>query len=103
MEADRITDPNPPLYAELLSRLNENYGVLPLNSEDALAFWITVLQRVVAECEFGTNSDPITDAPQLMVLGVPESPNTLTEVDLLKDDPRNILDETWSPIELRSR
>ena len=94
MEDERRTEPHPPLYAQLLRRLDEEGGVLPLNSEEALAYWVTVLQRHAAECQFGTNSDPVNQGPRLIVLG-------FSEVDLLRDDPRNILDETWAPIELR--
>jgi hypothetical protein len=92
---DRRTNLNPSLYLQIRARLKEQDGVLPLNSEEALAYWVTVLQRHAAECEFGTNSEPLLDAPQLIVLG-------FSKVDFLTDDPRNILDETWSPIELRT-
>lgn len=77
------------------TRLEEEDGVLPLNSEEASAYWVTVLQRHAAECEFDTNSSPLGEVPKLVVLG-------FSEVDFLSDDPRNILDETWSPIEMRA-
>jgi hypothetical protein len=67
MKPERYTNPSPQLYAELVDRLNENGGILGLNSEDALAFWVTVLQRVAAEVEFGTNSNSIAEAPKLMI------------------------------------
>ncbi len=102
MEPERHTNPNPPLYFHLLALLEENGGALSLNSEEALAYWITVLQRHASESEFGTNSDPITEAPKLMVGDVSETPEVLMEVDLLKYDPRNLLDESWSPIELHA-
>jgi hypothetical protein len=38
-----------------------------------------------------------------MVLGKTEEGDELKEVDLLKDDPRGILDEILSPIELKAR
>src|SRR5271165_5356333 len=98
MEPHRRTNPDPALYLHLLRRLQENVGVLALNSEEALAYWITVLQRHAAESEFGTNSDPIEEAPKLMVGRMSEKQRFLREIDLLKDDPRKIMDETWSPI-----
>jgi len=73
---------------------------MSLSSEEALAYWVTVLQRSAAEEEFGTNSDPVAEAPRLMALGKEGSEQVFTEVLLLKDDPRKILDETWSPLEL---
>lgn len=99
MSAERRTNPNPPLYRHLLKRLQENGGVLLLNSEEALAYWITVLQRHAAECEFGTNSDPVAEAPRLTVGG---RRKVFTDVDLLRDNPRHLLEENWSPIELRA-
>jgi hypothetical protein len=90
----------PRLYSEFLARLKENGGSLTINSEEALSYWISVLQRVVAEAEFGTNSDPLQEAPKLMVRGMDGDDELFTEVILTEDDPGNILDETWSPIEL---
>jgi|SRR5271170_1430779 len=103
MTDSRRTNPNPALYTHFVALLELEDGVLSLNSEEALAFWITVLQRFAAEVEFGTNSDPIEEAPRFMVLGKSGDNELFTEVDLLKDDPRSILDETWSPIELKAR
>jgi hypothetical protein len=97
MKLKRLTNPNPPLYRHLQKRLHENGGVLPLNSEEVLAYWITVLQRTAAEFEFGTNSDPIEEAPKLMVVGRGKH---LRKLDCLKDDPRKIMDESRPPIEL---
>lgn len=102
MEAYK-TNPAPPLYGEFLARLKENGGHLALNSEEALAYWVVVLQRVVAEAEFGTNSEPLEDAPKLMVLGMDDNHEVFTEVVLTEHDPQNILNESWSPIELWAR
>lgn len=95
---DRRTSVHQPLYIILVKRLREK-GVLSINSEEALAFWVTVLQRLAAEYEFGTNSDPIEEAPDLMALG---SRKQFARIDLLKDDPQNIMNETWTHFELRA-
>ena len=104
----RLTNPNPPLYKIFLKLLKQSKthpieavrGRIPMNSEEALAYWVTILQQDAAESEFGTNSDPVGEAPRLMVLGKGRSKQAFTEVDLLKDDPQKILNETWSPVEL---
>jgi hypothetical protein len=94
----RKTSVNQPLYSILLKRLRKR-DVLPLNSEEALAYWVTVLQRDAAEGEFGTNSDPIEEAPALMAL---KNHKRLARVDLLKDNPQNIMNERWTQFELRN-
>ncbi len=73
-----------------------------MNSEEALAYWITVLQQHAAECEFGTNTDPAYSAPRLFVYGMKGYKGMYAEVDFFKDDPSKILAEEWSPIELRA-
>jgi hypothetical protein len=83
----------------LVLRLRESEGRIPINDQEALAFWVTVLQRLAAECEFGTNSDPIEDAPALMALRDHER---FAKIDLLKDDPQNIMNERWTVFELRA-
>lgn len=88
-----------PLYTLLMQRLREK-RVLPINSEEALAFWIVVLQCLAAECEFGTNSDPIDEAPALVAL---RNHKQFARVDVLADDPQNILNETWTQFELRAK
>jgi hypothetical protein len=93
----RRSSTHQPLYAHLTRRVTEGGEPLPLNSEEALAYWITVLQRSAAESEFGTNSDPISEAPRLMAV---KGQGGLVEVDLLKDDPQEALNETWSYFEL---
>jgi len=96
---ERHTSADQPLYDTLLSHLRESKGRIPINGEEALAFWITVLQRLAAECEFGTNSDPIEEAPALMALRGRER---FAKIDLLKDDPQNVMNETWTAFELHA-
>ena len=72
-----------------------------MNSVEALAYWITVLQQDAVESEYGTNADPAATAPRLFVCGKRESEGMYAEVDFFKDDPSKILSEEWSPIELR--
>ncbi len=101
MLEDRMTEPNPPLYREYMRLLEQYAGVLGMNPEEALAYWVTVLQRLAAEVEYGTNADPVAEAPRLFVLGKKGKENEYSEVDFYKDDPSKILDETWSPVEMR--
>jgi len=95
---DRRTSVNQPLYNILLKRLRKRH-VLPLTSEEVLAYWVTVLQRDAAESEFGTNADPVEEAPALMAL---KNHKRLARVDLLKDDPQKIMNESWTQFELRN-
>lgn len=68
---------------------------------EALIWWIGVLQ-------YAANNLPERDAPilsklpKLMVLGMDRDGELFTEVDIFDDDPENILDGTWWPIELWS-
>lgn len=101
-EQEPHTETNPPLYAKFVAILDQRSGLTGINSEEALAYWITVLQRHAAECEFGTNADAIATAPKLFALRRPGHEDSYAEVDFLKDDPQNILDESWSPVELRT-
>jgi hypothetical protein len=96
MTDSRRTNPRPLPYTHFLALSELEGGKLDLNSEDTLAYWITVLHRENAEAEFGTNSDPIAEAPRPMVLGKGKDREAFTEVDLLMNDPRHLLDETWT-------
>ena len=100
MKCERMTNPNPKLYRKLLDRSKRSGGAIGLSSEEALAYWVAVLQRHAAESEFGTNSNPVSEAPRLMALGMSKSRKVFVQVNLFKDDPTKILDEKWSPIEL---
>ena len=102
MTEPRRTEPHPPLFANMFQLLRDSPGAIRLDSEEALAYWVTVLQQHAAECEFGTNADPISEAPRLFVLGMERSEKMFNEVDFLKDDPSKILEEEWSPVELRA-
>ena len=90
------------VYDDFIARLADSGGAMQLSLNEALQWWIVALQR-----EFAMTADVIKNKsakfgkmPLLMVLGMGGDDELFTEVVLTEDDPENLVDETWGPIEL---
>jgi hypothetical protein len=88
------------LFDEFISRLGEKGGALRLTLQEALTWWIVVLQREATESNPAKAADEIDTTPKLMVLGMDGDDELFTEVVLTQDNPENLADGTWHPIEL---
>lgn len=86
------------LYRAFVARLTSRGGELRLTMSEAMMWWIAALQFLAADSL--ARRDPLLRIPKLMVLGMDRDHELFTEVDIVEDDPENILDGTWWPIEL---
>src|SRR6516164_9655121 len=91
---------DPCMYDYFVARLAESGGSLPLNLNESLMWWIVVLQRELAEANPSSKSGEIDKTPRLMVLGLDGDDELFTEVVVAEDNPENLVDGTWAPIEL---
>jgi hypothetical protein len=64
-----------------------------------MMWWIAALQYL-ANHSSRSAGDAVPQIPKLMVMGMDRDHTLFTEVDIADDDPENILDGTWWPIEL---
>lgn len=91
---------DPCLYNDFIVRLAENGGVLRLNLNEALMWWVAALQREAAGANPTSKTGEIDRTPKMMVLGMDGDDELFTEVVVTEDNPENLVDGTWSPIEL---
>lgn len=93
---------DPCLYNDFVTRLSEDRGALRLNLNEALMWWVAALQREAAGANPADRAGEIDRTPKLMVLGMDGDDELFTEVVLTEDNPENLVDGTWGPIELWS-
>ena len=91
---------DPCLHNDFAIRLSDKGGSLRLNLDEALLWWISVLQRELDGANLSTSSGEIDKTPKLMVLGLDGDDELFTEVVVTEDNPENLVDGTWAPIEL---
>ncbi len=91
---------DPTIFDIFLIRLAMAGGSLRLTLNEALTWWIAALQREAAGANPATKAGEIDRTPKLMVLGLDGDDELFTEVVITEDDPENLLDGTWWPIEL---
>ncbi len=91
---------DPCLYNDFVTRLSDKGGSLRLNLNEALLWWIAVLQRELAGANPSSASGEIDKTPKLMVLGLDGDDELFTEVVVTEDNPETLVDGTWAPIEL---
>jgi hypothetical protein len=89
---------NSTIYDSFLMRLSAG-GALRLTLHEGVRWWIAALQR------FAPGAYPLPETstdgmPRLMVMGFDGNDTLFTEVNIVEDDPENLLDGTWWPIEL---
>ena len=96
-----MSNHNSSLYRALLARLGSNDGGLRLTTNDAMLRWIAALQYLAAD-DSRTETRLLSKIPKLMVRGMDNDEELFSEVNILEDDPENISDGTWWPIELWS-
>ncbi len=87
------------LYRAFVARLASKGGQLHLTLNEALTWWIAALQFIALDTS-ASKGDASRQIPKLMVLGMDRDHKLFTEVDIIEDDPENVLDGTWWPIEL---
>lgn len=89
------------LYRAFVARLASRGGQVRLTLNEALMWWIAALQFLALDSSTGKD-EAFRQIPKLMVLGMDKDHKLFTEVNIIEDDPENILDGTWWPIELWS-
>lgn len=87
-------------YDQFVNRLLQNGGALRLGLEEALSWWIAALQREVAGANPAYETREMGRTPNLMVRGMDGDDELFTEVVVTEDNPENLFDGTWWPIEL---
>ena len=89
------------LYRALLAQLGSNDGGVRLTTNGAMLWWIAALQYLAAD-DSRSKTRLLSKIPKLMVRGMDNDEELFSEVNIIEDDPENICDGTWWPIELRN-
>jgi len=64
-----------------------------------MLWWIAVLQYLASDYPT-IKTEVLSKIPKLMVRGMDNDEELFSEVNIIEDDPGNISDGTWWPIEL---